>query len=411
MLAALPSAVVLAEPVIDDASLRHIGLENYWSASLPLPQHDALRSAYLVDDALYAISEGGIVYALRADVGLIRWAEKLVEREYAVFRPTHLLAENARGPVVIATAGPLFIFDRYSGESLGRFKLPFPAGGGAAGIDDRLFMGGMDGRMHALLWDQAHGGRLLQRWEALTGGSVTATPVLFHGDRLLFVAARKGVVVACAAENREQHWAFSAEDGIMAEPAVDDQAAYVASLDRSLYKIDLRTGEVHWRLRFMGPLRESPVLGGATVYQYCAGQGLSAIDTASGEEHWRRPTGRAFAAATPEQAVVFTAERTLEVVDHDTGTVIAATWAGDTSEVVANVRDESVYVFSRDGRVQCVRPAGTGYLRAPLVQAARRRLTEPPPAEAAAPAPRDQEAAARDAAEDDPLRSPRDRKP
>ena len=41
-----------------------------------------LEAGYLVDESLYVVTHGGRLFAMQAEVGLIRWAEKLVERDY-----------------------------------------------------------------------------------------------------------------------------------------------------------------------------------------------------------------------------------------------------------------------------------------------------------------------------------------
>lgn len=370
-------------PLIEDAVLEDVGMYRYWQARLPISDKDVLLEGHLVDEALYVITDNGVVFALHADVGLIRWGKKLAEPDYRIYAPTHLRTADGNGHVVIPTVAKVFVMDRFSGETAWAFTPEFAPGGPAVGYDSMLHLGGLDGRFYSLVLLGDVSFPPVKNWEVLASGPVTAAPVLFGRGMLLF-AAQGGRVYACRASDKALAWTFQTEGPILGDPAVDGSGVYVAGMDRSLYKLDRGTGRVIWRKRFPRPLRTGPVVSAGTVFQPCGSEGLVAVDAESGNEKWRQPAGQAFVAHSKGSDVLFTHDHRLLIVDPEKGAVRHAIDAHDVLVSVVNTRNDAVYLLGTDGRVLCSRLDGIPYLKRQQVIAARRRLNRPPLAEAAA---------------------------
>jgi outer membrane protein assembly factor BamB len=398
-------------PLIEDAALEVAGLSTYWQASLPLAPGDSLQEAHLVDDMLYAITDGGSLFALTRDTGLLRWGAKLTEPDFTIYRPSHIREADGAGPVVIPTTSEVFIYDRFSGDLIQRFVRGFAAGSTAVAYDHMLFIGSADGRFYSLVIDLQ--GRLepFKRWEVLAGGPVTAAPVLYDYDMLLF-ASQSGTVYSCRAPDKALNWTFRAGGPVIGDPFVDESGVYVASMDRSLYKLRLGTGRVLWRVRMPRPLDEGPIVAGQTVFQHCLGHGLSAIDVSSGREKWRKPDGRSFVAHSRNGDMILTHGRRLELTDSESGDVLYVLDAHAVTGVASNTRDAAAYLLAKDGRILCARLADVPYLRHQQVLAARGQLNSPPTrAESAMGRTRTTGAREDESAVRDPFRSRRDRRP
>ena len=411
MTAAGGSKSLAAAPLIDDAQLERAGLRKFWEARLPLGAKDVLEDGYLLDEALYVTSEGGGVYALKADVGLLRWGADLTERDYTIFPPTHVRTADGAGPVVIPTTTEIFVFDRFLGELIERFTPEFATGGGAVAYDHRLFIGSAGGRFYSVVFNHPRLDKPFKRWEVKVGGPVTARPVLYQGDHLLF-ASQDGVVYSCRAADKAFSWSYRTGGPIFGDPMVDAGGAYVASSDRSLYKLHPGVGKVLWRTRFPQPLQDGPVVAGQTVYQYCPGHGLTALDAGTGSEKWRQADGRFLAAHSPAGDVVFTADHRIVVVDHESGDVQATIDAPMIIKPVVNTLDDSVFLLGSEGRVVCIRLGNVPYLLRQQVTAARGRLNLPPTDESTiTPPPAENLEKKADPSSDDPLRSRLDKRP
>ncbi len=398
-------------PLIDDVKLQNAGMFRYWQAHLPVVPGDSLEEAHLIDQALYVVTDGGTFFALAADTGLLRWGVKLTEADHRIYRPTHVRQSNGLGPIVIPTTTRVFVYNRFTGDLIQSFAPEFAAGSAAVAYDDKLFMGSSDGRFYSLKLRLRSGLTPLKRWEVLAGSPIETTPVLYDRDMLLFTSLG-GAVFSCFAPDKTLNWAFRAGGPVTGDPAVDAGGVYVASLNRSLYKLHLGTGRMIWRARLPRPLDEGPVVAAHTVFQFCPSYGIVAFDPDTGEERWRRPDGRTFVAHHPRGDILATLDGRLLVVDNETGNVQYTIEAPAVVATVSNTVDDAVYLLGRDGRVLCARTDSVPYLRRQQIIAARRQLNLAPQeeVEAVKPAPASTPRGSATLAKD-PLRSRRDVRP
>jgi len=394
-------------PLVERIPLEAAGFEIFWEAHLPLEKGDTVREAFLVDEAIYVTTDLGDVFSLKADVGLLRWGFNLTEPNYRIFRPTHVVAKGSAGPVVFPTVRDIAVFDRFSGEQLERFRPEFSTGSSAVAYDHRLFIGSTNGRFYSLVFNSPRLAQPIKHWEVMAGGPVTAAPLLYGRGWLLF-ASQSGTVFSCVADNKKLNWYYKTGGEILADLAVDSSGVYVASLDRSLYKLDRATGIPLWRSRFPGSLRERPVAIGDTVYQYCEENGLTALNTKDGTHRWVHATARTIASHSAEGDVLWTREHRIEIVDPKTGEVGDSIFAPQVQMTISNSANDAVYLFAADGRVLCLRIGDVPYLRRQQVSAAREMLNQTPtgrkPRRISTRRP-----GVEDPIGDDPLRSKRDR--
>ncbi len=405
----IPGAPPTADPgLIGDDALRQAGMTRYWDAQLPVTGKDSIKGGFLVEEALYVTTDAGTVFAVQADTGLIRWAAKLAKPYYPIYKPAHLRNDTGTGSVVIPTAGQVHVLERFSGQTVRSFGTEFPIGSAAVGTSNFLYMGGADGHFYAVAWNTPVGVNPAERWKVRVGGPVTATPVLYDRDKLIF-ACQDGTVYSCFASDKVLNWVFQTGGSLLGDPVVDDHGVYVASTDRSLYKLDLVTGALIWKHRTPSVLVEGPAVTSDTVYQYCPAYGLVAVDADTGREKWRDPQGRSFVADSRGRTVLATEEGNLHLVDRDTGEIKDTLEAPGVAHAVTNVRHDAVYLLDHRGRVLCARPEGVPCLEPDRVTAARARLTLPPPDEAEVGRPWEETAVEDvDLLENDPLRSRRD---
>jgi outer membrane protein assembly factor BamB len=403
-----------AEPLIDDTSLEAAGMSRFWEAKLPLAAGDRLVEGHLIDEALYVITDNGTLFSVLADVGLIRWAKKLAEPDYKIYRPTHIRVAAGNGAAIVPTTSWIYVIDRFSGDLLKQFAPGFGAGSSAVAYEGLMFIGSAGGRFYCLLINDPRSVEPFKFWEVETGGPITASPVLFGRDTLIF-ASQTGTAYSCRAPDKALYWSFRTGGRITGTPAVDESGAYIASTDRSLYKVSHGSGRLLWRVRMPQPLEEGPIVVGQTLYQYCPHYGVVALDTESGTEKWRIPDGRAFVAHASRGDTIFTTDRRLVIADPETGEVRHSIAAPEVEATVPNPFHDAVVLLGEDGRVLCARLGKVPYLRRQQVIAARKRLNLPPIDEAAALKRAREESGAvgeREArATADPLRSKFDRKP
>ena len=397
-------------PLVDESVLQENGLRTFWSATLPLKKGDSIDEAFLVDEVLYVISDQGSLFSIKKDVGLIRWGMDLTEADYTIFKPTHIRNAEGTGALVVPTTTATFIIDRYNARQLQRFTTSYPTSGAAIAHENLIFTGSSNGRMYSLKMSTTGSHEPFVAWEVATGGPITTSPVFAGWDQLVF-ASQSGQIFSCNASNKALRWSFDTRGVILGDPAVDDTGAYVASQSRSLYKVDINHGRVAWRVRFPRPLHDGPVVTSGTVYQFCDRDGLSALDAGTGELKWKRTNGSKLAAHNKAGDVIYTNDKNLEVVDHETGQVLSTIELNDPIDVLSNTTGDGIYILGSGGQVLCVNLDDVPYLRRQQVLAAEKQLNLPPVTMHNEASGRSTSNASSTSTSNDPLRSQRDTKP
>ncbi len=360
-------------------SIEQGGFKVYWEARLPIGAGESLKDGYLVDEVLYVSTDGGAVFSLQAETGLLRWGQILTDAAFTVFAPSHVQTADGRGPVVIPTTNQVYVKDRYTGNDLVRFRADFPIGSAAVGFDGVLLMGSLNGRLYSLGWDAARKADPVKRWDVDTGGPIVAAPILY-GQRNLLIASQSGSVFSCQADNKQLTWKYKVGGAILGNPAMDAGGVYVPSLDRSLYKINANTGSLLWQARFPDPLRFGPAVTDQTVYQFTPSRGITALDAMTGKEKWQRQEARQFAAHGAGEDVLFVQPDRLLVVDHESGKVLATVSVPPSRGAIVNTVNDAVYLLAQSGKVLCLRRDKVPYLRRQQVEMAQDTLNSAPPA-------------------------------
>lgn len=392
----------LADPTLKDA-----GLARYWTAEVPIPSDDTLADVYLVDDTLYLYTLNGIVFAVQADTGLIRWGKKLSAHNFSIQKPGHITGTPGYSLAAFVTPGGTHILDRYSGETIASFPSDFAVGGSPVGAGDTLFMGSADGNVYAVVWHTAGSHKTIQWWTVRAGGPVTTTPILYGGDRLI-VASQGGQVFSFFAEDKALVWSQKTGGAVLGNPVLDGDEVVVASTDRSIYKFDAENGNLLWRYRTDSPLADSPVVVDDTVYQYSSRQGLLALDADTGREKWRAPRARSFVAQVEDRVAVWDGRNEVLLLDRVSGEIMAQIPVPLRAEVVTNTLHDAIYFVGPHGRVECVRPRGVPYLHPSKIASARARLNRSPQSRGADSALDKPSGERGDSRSNDPFRSRRD---
>ncbi|MCH8967167.1 MAG: PQQ-binding-like beta-propeller repeat protein [Planctomycetes bacterium] len=362
--------------VIPPESLEQAGYGKFWNVDLNLVGGDRVSRVYLLDENLYIKTRMGIVTAVQADTGLIRWSRSLDDHSFRDRAPTHVSTDHGDGPVVFVTHSKIHVFDRYGGDLIRQIELPLPAGGGAVADACNMYLGGSDGKFYALRWRCA-GDRPLTRWRAAVNGVVASTPMLAHDDRIYF-AATGGDVYCVATSNKALLWSYRTEGNISGGVHVDESGVYVASQDHRLYVLDRDDGSPIRSYLLPGPLLETPVVAQRTVYQYCQHEGLFAFDVDTRKTLWHKPEARKFVARAAESLVLMSETGDLSIVDNESGALRHTIDLPEDALVATNSRDATLFVLTPAGRLLCARPLGYPYLRRERMTAARARLHHGP---------------------------------
>ena len=251
---------------------------------------------------VYIVGNDGVLYALRALNGAIRWkvggvfggpslangaiyiASSLGNAPLYALRATdgaRLWSSNAiNGGVVYASAAGGFVFATGSFGSLSALRpsdgnelwTSRPGGGtqsnpvAAGGV---VYVTGQDNRMYAIratdgapLWGTGDIGQMVL--PAAAGGTV-------------YVVDNNGNLAALRARDGRRLWGTSLGGGVAQGPVAAGGAVYMVGNDGSLYAVNASTGAKTWKAVISGGAMAVPVAAGNAVYVATAGSRLDAV--------------------------------------------------------------------------------------------------------------------------------------
>lgn len=203
-------------------------------------------SLTLAQGRLYAGTEAGIVLAIDADSGVVRWRRRLsgAVRAAPVFTPAGLF--------VVTTADSLYLLDVATGEVRRRGPAPGAVLATPASDSARVYLATASGMLAAV--DPA---TLDTVWTRNLGGGVFGSPALARDT--LYALTRSGRLVSVPLATPAA--AHSVELGIIAVagPTPLATGVLVADVAGVVRCVDPRTGTERWRVTVSGPV-EQPAL-------------------------------------------------------------------------------------------------------------------------------------------------------
>lgn len=111
-------------------------------------------------------------------------------------------------------------------------------------------------------------------------------PVMVDGDRV-YLANRRGDVVALDARNGDRYWSVELGEALSGGPGVGDKRVFVATREAELVALDKQNGAEQWRQKISSEMLATPVVeSGQVVVQTTDGK-VSVYDAVSGKKMWR----------------------------------------------------------------------------------------------------------------------------
>jgi outer membrane protein assembly factor BamB len=192
--------------------------------------------------------------------------------------------------VYVASATAVYAVNLENGSELWRFpeKADAKKTFYAAPVltpDGQLIVGGYDHILYSLNpqngqinWQYADA---RDRW---IGSVLVANDLIYapNADYNLYAFNLKG----------EFQWKFAARQALWAAPVTDGLRVYLGSLDRKVYALNARSGQLAWEEVLAGAVLSSPVQGGdGRLYVVTFGGNVIALDTATGDQLWQFSAG------------------------------------------------------------------------------------------------------------------------
>jgi outer membrane protein assembly factor BamB len=207
-------------------------------------------------------------------------------------------AEAARGTVFIGGEdGRLHALDARSGTERWALRTGGPIRARATVSGDDVFVPSDDGFLYRL---EADSGR--ERWKVrVESGPVVRVPIgdpksrfertassaVVAGGRV-YLGTHDGHVLALAARDGGRVWAFKAGDTVLSTPAVEGSRVFFGSFDGHVYALDAASGALRWKHDTKGAVVSAPVVHDGRVIVGSRSYDLVALDARTGERAWTR---------------------------------------------------------------------------------------------------------------------------
>ena len=247
-------------------------------------------SALWHDGAVYIGSTDGVLYAIDAASGRLRWRyatdHKIVGGASVIRAPG-----SGRTWIVVGSHDSyLHCVDAATGERVWRYETDNYINGTPAVADGKVVAGGCDAKIHVV---SAADGSLLQRIDT---GSYIAASVTVKGARAY--VGNYGNEVVCANLNTGRiAWRYEdREKAYYSTPAVTGQLVLIGGRDKRLHAIDRQKGKQRWTFPTRGAVDSSPVVWRDKVIVGSEDGRLYMVNLRDGSEFWSYDIGEAITA-------------------------------------------------------------------------------------------------------------------
>jgi len=144
------------------------------------------------------------------------------------------------GRLFLSTARGLLAFDAATGADLWVYPTELPLGHSPTYAGGRVFVGGLDSKIHAIDADTGRG-----LWAFSAAGGFLTSPLVVGG--LVYAGSRDGCMYAVDASTGALVWKFQTGGQILQSAAYKEGIVFFGSQDARAYALDARTGALVWR--------------------------------------------------------------------------------------------------------------------------------------------------------------------
>jgi outer membrane protein assembly factor BamB len=186
-------------------------------------------------------------------------------------------------------------YKRNTGGEVWRVNIPNGVEASATLINNRLFLGGLDGQYYAI---KAETGEIL--WTFPTRAENLSEPLLVDGN--LYFQTGNNTVYALDAATGKQLWLYSRQDPNTlsirggSKPALKNDTLYVGFSDGSLVALLAKNGALKWEKQLnknkkFKDIDSDPVVDGEFLYIMGYDDHFYALRTANGDVAWKSEKG------------------------------------------------------------------------------------------------------------------------
>ena len=347
-LPAFDSAALGQGPLVTREQAASKGLERAWFAQVPV---DASRSRvttwYLYHDAIYSVTNSGIITALNAETGEQLWSKQVGKPGYPAFGP----GANA-DHIGIVSGGKLYVMSRKTGRLEFVRELGSAPSSGPALSSTYAFVALVTGRIEAYnLLDP-----VTQPWYYQSNGRTFLRPTVT--GRVVSWPTSNGTLYVGRANEPGILFRLETNDDIVTSPAQLDPYLFIASLDGYLYCVHELTGVEKWRYSTGYSITSSPAVVGKRAFVASFEPSLHSVNAESGAGEWVANGVSHFAALGKERVYASDERGHLLILESASGRPVGRLKVAEGTTTLVNDQTDRIFLVSDRGLVQCLREIG-----------------------------------------------------
>ncbi|MEM9185631.1 MAG: PQQ-binding-like beta-propeller repeat protein [Planctomycetota bacterium] len=337
-----------AGTLVPDDVARRAGMVRAWFSQAQLnPAQNSIESASLHGDMLVALTTAGVVHAMDALTGQTMWSVRIGNPGYPSLGPA-VDAEH----VAIVNGSTLYVLESATGRELLSRRVSGGAGGGPALANGYAYVPLFNGRVEGY----SIADRKRRPWYYTSRGRIFRSAVA-SASSLVWSTDRSSLYVA-RSDATAVRFRFDTGAPIVAPATVRPPLVYAGSLAGYVFALNEDSGQQRWRYAAGFSVRESPVEVAGTLYVATDEPALHAIDAGTGERRWIAPGVKQFIAASQVRVYGIDDLGGLVGLDAKSGVVQGRTVNQGVNRAVLNDQTDRLYIYSRDGLIQCFHELG-----------------------------------------------------
>lgn len=303
---------------------------------------------------LYSVASNGMLESRDAETGVIHWTVQLGDRRL----PFQAIGVDDEYLSVI-NGDKLIQVDVKTGEVMGSIQTRGTPTFGAINAGDFAMIPMIGGSVEGYpLRDQTRDPFL-----RTTSGSALAMPTKSPDSSLVAWATDRGYVFVAESSGEPSVLFRLKTDGIVSGriASAPGNRFFFGSENGQVYGLRAtRTGEVLWSQSFGEPFYNEPLVVGNQVLISSAYGNLVSFDAQTGLPNWNRPIPNVgkLIGAFGDRLYVTMLSGSLGVIDLATGERVGVFHEVHPDRLLVNKQTDRLYLVSRRGEIQCLRPEG-----------------------------------------------------
>ncbi|MCA9134234.1 MAG: PQQ-binding-like beta-propeller repeat protein, partial [Planctomycetales bacterium] len=229
------------------------------------------------DGWLFVGDYDGVLHALQASDGRQKW-------QFATGLEIDASPNFYQQQVLVTSQdGALYALQRATGELAWKYETGDQLQCGATLAGDRTFLGGCDAQLHVI---DVNNGQAVGQPLPLDAPTGSTPSVL--GNRV-FVPTYAGEIFCFELPTLELKWRFKKPqlaDEFKNSVALGQGLAVAASRNKTVFALDIQTGEVVWQQKLRKRSDASPVIAGQDVWIAAADGRILRFDLKTGQQTW-----------------------------------------------------------------------------------------------------------------------------